>query len=329
MGWLGTVPARSLFISWVRHSTRSSSLAQGLGAECHFIHAGQRLGLLKYFPRAWKTWRLLTRRRPALVICMNPPYFLPLVAAVYTWFYRARFILDSHSAAFDMRKWTWLRPLHAFAARRAALSIVTNEALCEAVRALGGEAFRITDIPYTLPAGSYPLPAAAFTIVFVCTYAPDEPLAAVFEAARGLADVNFYVTGDARKADPALRATQPKNLVFTGYLSNEEYAGLLRAADALMVLTTRDFTMQRGGSEAISVGRPLITSDWPILRQVFSKGTLHVDNSAESIRAAVGVLRGSYERYRREIHELANERQASWVRTRAELVRRLPELQEG
>jgi glycosyltransferase involved in cell wall biosynthesis len=324
-----TVSHRVLFLSWVSHSTRSASLAQALGAECEFVADGRRLGLLKYLPRAWRSWRLLAARRPALVICMNPPYFLPFVAWCYCRRARARFVLDSHTAAFDQRRWTWMRPLHAFLVRRAALSIVTNEALGERVAAMGGNAVIVQDIPYTLPAGRYPLPADAFTVVFICTYAADEPLAEVCAAARALPEVRFFVTGNSRKAAPGLVAAKPANLEFTGFLSRADYAGLLRGASAVLALTTRDFTMQRGGSEAVSAGKPLITSDWPVLRRIFPKGALHVDNRAASIASAIATLRADYGRYEREIAELATERQAIWLRAHATLTRLLPELQKG
>jgi len=329
MARLATQPHRVLFLSWVSHSTRSASLAQALGVECHFVAGGRRLGWLKYAPRAWQSWRLLAARRPALVFCMNPPYFLPLLAWVYSRCFRARFALDSHTAAFDQRRWIWMRPLHAWLVRRAALTIVTNDALGRRVEAMGGRTVIVSDIPYAMPEGRYPLPADVFAVVFICTYAADEPLAEVCQAARELPDVRFYVTGNSAKAAPALVAARPANLEFTGFLSQAEYAGLLRSASAVMALTTRDFTMQRGGSEAVSAGKPLITSDWPVLRRIFHKGALHVDNRAAAIAGAVAALRADYARYQREIVELAAERQTGWLQARAALTAHLPELQKG
>ena len=81
----------------------------------------------------------------------------------------------------------------------------------------------------------------------------------------------------------------PANVTCTGFLPDSQYIGLLRAVDAIMVLTTRDYTLQLGGCEAVSVGQPLITSDWPFLRSFFSQGTIHVSNSGDRIRE--GILR--------------------------------------
>ena len=84
-------------------------------------------------------------------------------------------------------------------------------------------------------------------------------------------------------------------------------------------------SLQRGGSEAITVGKPLITSDWPTLRHVFPKGTVHVDNTAASIKDAVETIDADLERYQREIAELARERQARWEYLHEELERLISE----
>ena len=54
-----------------------------------------------------------------------------------------------------------------------------------------------------------------------------------------------------------------------------------------MCLTTHDHTMQRGAYEAMVLEKPLITSDWNVLRETFYRGTIHVDNTAEEIAKAV------------------------------------------
>jgi glycosyltransferase involved in cell wall biosynthesis len=259
-----------------------------------------------------RTLLLLLRRRPALVLCMNPPYLNGCVAWVYGLFFRARFLLDSHTAAFDDPRPKWLAPLHAFLVKRAALSTVTNRELARRVEIMGGAAVVLSDIPYTMPPGTYPVDSERFTICFVCNYAHDEPILEVLEAARQLPDVRFYVTGNHRKATDEMHRLRPENVTLTGYLSNAEYAGLLRAVSAILVLTTRDFTMQRGGSEAISVGRPLITSDTTTLREVFSEGAVYVDNTADAIRNAIEELRRNYEQHAHGIHLLAEERGRRW-----------------
>jgi glycosyltransferase involved in cell wall biosynthesis len=315
---LSTKPDKRIFISWVKHTTRSASFAQAFGAECHFIDAGFSLGLLKYFARGWRTLRLIWSRRPAVVICMNPPYFLGLLAWVYCLFHEAQFVLDSHTAAFDSGKWTWMGPLHSFIIRRAVCTTVTNWDLAEQVERQGGRAVVLSDIPYRMPEGSFQV-EGDFSVCFVCNYAEDEPVLEVFAAAQELPDVRFYVSGDTKKASPEMLAKRPENVTLTGYLSNEEYAGMLRGVSAMLVLTTRDFTMQRGGSEAITVGKPLITSDWPVLHEIFSQGTVHVKNEAAAIKEGIKEVRQNRERYEQEILAMRGRREENWKRVEHEL----------
>jgi glycosyltransferase involved in cell wall biosynthesis len=319
MGFIPTNPDRRLFISWVKYTTRSASFAKAIGAEAHFLNQAEGWGPLKYVPRKIAMLWLLLTRRPKVVLCMNPPYFVGALAWFYCLFFDARFTLDSHSAAFDSRKWTWMMPLHSFLVKRAAASTVTNPELARRVEAMGGTAVVLSDIPYTMPAGDYPVAADKFTLCFVCNYAEDEPIFEVFDAARALPDVHIYVTGNEKKATDEMRAVKPDNATLTGYLSNEEYAGLLRQVDALLVLTTRDHTMQRGGSEAVTVGKPLITSDWPILREIFSAGTVHVDNTADGIRRGIEAVQANPQQYAQEILQLRERREARWAEVRAKL----------
>jgi glycosyltransferase involved in cell wall biosynthesis len=160
-----------------------------------------------------------------------------------------------------------------------------------------------------------------FSIVVINSFSPDEPLAEVLQAAATLPQVQFYVTGDPLRAPKTLFRQKPDNVQFTGFLPDQEYVGLLRAAQAIMTLTTDNHTMQRGACEAVWLGKPIITSDWPILRESFAKGTLYVDNSARSIREAVIRMQNDRDSLEREIVRLQDERWREWKQASAELGR--------
>ena len=104
----------------------------------------------------------------------------------------------------------------------------------------------------------------------------------------------------------------PFNVQFTDFLPDESYYALLRSVDAVMCLTTRDHTMQRGACEALSLGKPIITSNWTLLRQYFHKGTVHVDNSTEGIRLGIKQLKDHYSQYQIGIEELQSNQQIEW-----------------
>lgn len=133
------------------------------------------------------------------------------------------------------------------------------------------------------------------------------------EAAAMTPEINYYVTGDTRKRPASFVAAAPPNVTFTGFLDpNGEYLGLLRGADAAMVLTTRDHTLQLGGCEAVAVGKPLITSDWPYLRELFRGGALFAPNTAEGLRDAVLAMRERHAELAREVVAFRGDSRREW-----------------
>jgi hypothetical protein len=93
----------------------------------------------------------------------------------------------------------------------------------------------------------------------------------------------------------------------------------------VMVLTTEDHTLQWGACEAISLGKPVITSDWPFLKAYFHKGTIHVDNSVEGIHQGVVRMQREWERLSSEAIELRAERRLEWDQKRDALFRMIQE----
>jgi glycosyltransferase involved in cell wall biosynthesis len=262
--------------------------------------------------QALQTLRILVQERPRLIFVQSPPLFAAQVVMLYAWLARVPVVIDAHSGALIAPWWRWSLPWHAALSRRAVATIVTNTHLQALVDSWHAPSFIIADIPTVFPAGIKPALPAGLNLVVINTFSPDEPLEAVRAAAATLPEVNFFVTGDPIRADRALLARCPANMQFTGFLPDPDYVGLLRAADGVLALTTDDYTMQRGACEAVSLGVPIITSDWPILRDYFHQGTVHVDNTPAGIRQGVLRLAHDQARLRREILALQAERRAEW-----------------
>ncbi len=268
---------------------------------------------LRYVLQAARTLQILFAERPSVVYAQNPPFVCGLVVYLYHLVTSARFVLDHHSAAFA-RVWNWALPMQKFVARRAVTNIVTNQHWADIVRSWGAHASIMGDPFLDLPQGA-PFQMhkeAEFNVVFVGTFAPDEPLAAVLEAAAQLPDVHFYLTGDTSRQPERFFETLPPNVTCTGFLPDAQYIGLLRAADAVMVLTTRDHTLQLGGCEAVSLCQPLITSDWPFLRNFFPRGTVHVANTAAGIHAGVRTMRREHQRFKEEMIAFRSAARRGW-----------------
>jgi glycosyltransferase involved in cell wall biosynthesis len=255
---------------------------------------------------------LLIRRRPRVVFVQSPPSPAVMAAWAYAKVTGARFVVDAHSCAMRSVYWTRPRWLSRALTRDAAATIVTNAHYAETVRAEGGRSIVIRDVPMTgAPATTAAAPGGAFEVMVVNTFAPDEPLDRIVEAAANLPEVRFSITGDLRRiggtAPPA-----PPNVTFTGFVSDDEYRRLMGSAGAVMCLTMHDHTMQRGACEALWAGRPIVTSDWQLLRDYFDEGTVHVDNTPDAIAAAVRAVAADPERYGREIEDLQRRRRDEW-----------------
>ncbi|MBL8046919.1 MAG: hypothetical protein JNL09_10270 [Anaerolineales bacterium] len=212
----------------------------------------------------------------------------------------------------------------AWMVRRAAFNIITNEHWQNIIEKWGGRALVLDDVPADFPTGeTYPLPAGA-NVVVISSIAPDEPLETVLEAARRQPDVHFHITGDKRRVPENLLRAASANLQFTGFLSDAQYFGLLRAVDALVVLTTRDFTNQRGGCEAVWLGQPLVISNWPVLQRAFHSGTVHVPNTVEGIAHGIREAIARRPELLTGMSHLQAERRARWQTISAQLTQLLP-----
>ncbi|MFK7803254.1 MAG: glycosyltransferase [Anaerolineae bacterium] len=277
------------FVAWIDYNRRSEILAEFFGATLHHISFGQRKKKwqvpIRYLVQSVQTFRALLKDRPDVVFVQNPPIVIMLPVLPYCWLFGAKYIIDSHTGAFTDFKKTL--GLHKWLSKRALTTIVHNS--------VQEEIIKTWDVSYCVlgfseaeyPAGKSIPMADGFNIAFSCSFAPDEPIAEVFEAARMSPDANIYITGNHKLLDPAQTKMKPANCHFTGFLSFDEYVGLLRDSDMVMALTTRDETLLSGGFEAVSLEKPLIVSDWPILEQYFSEGSVHVDNSAAGIAQGI------------------------------------------
>jgi glycosyltransferase involved in cell wall biosynthesis len=324
---VSTENPRWLAIAWAPYSRMSQTFAREVDGTLHCIHylrfQSPPHAPIKYILQAARTLYVLFKERPAAVHVQTPPFVAGLVVDLYCRMSRSKFALHYHSAAFA-RVWDWALPFQKYLARRASANIVTNSHWAEKVQSWGGYPLVMVDPFLELPPGEPYRVNSGFNVAVVSTFAEDEPLEAVLTAAGLLPQVHFYVTGDRKKKPAAFFENAPSNMTFTGFLDPDgEYPGLLRAVDAVMVLTTRNYTLQLGGCEAVAAGKPLITSDWPYLHEVFSKGAVHVAASPESIQRGVERVQAEYPRLIEEVEVLKHESQQDWNAGLQELNQRM------
>jgi glycosyltransferase involved in cell wall biosynthesis len=284
---------KTSFITWYPSCRRSDALADALGGTSHLIHYFQfkrpAYAPLKYILQSVSTWRCLWRDEPELVLVASPPVFAIIAVWLYCQLFQARYVIDAHTGVFDDKRWTWVLPLSRFLSRKALATIVTNRYLQQQVETWGAKALVIGDVPVEFPATPFEDLGSGSHVAVINTFSQDEPLDEILKAAKKLPEIEFHITGNLSHSRRELTESPPSNVRFTGWLSETDYAALLRTVDVVMCLTTHDHTMQRGAYEAMALGKPLITSDWCLLRETFNDGTIHVNNSADDIGRAITV----------------------------------------
>lgn len=307
---------RSVFVAWIDYDGRSSLLAHYLGAEVHFISIGQRgkriQAPIRYLIQAFRTWSVLRREKPNIIFVQSPPIFAILVVFIFSRLFGSQYVIDTHSSSFFSRTWGLFLPLHRLLSQHSLTTIVPSAQLGEIVKGWGCHSSVVGFTPGIFPVGEFPRRGDKFSIAVVCSFDPDEPTEALLESARALPDVNFYFTGNSYRANKNITSNSPANCTFTGYLPFGQYVGLLRGVDAVMDLTNWDNTLLLGAYEAVELGKPLITSDWPILRDYFPIGTVHVSNTVEGITGGIRRAQDNRSRLESEIKVLRRQLHASW-----------------
>ena len=185
------------WITW-EHQRRNIGVSTGLGVPL-FELAFKGGRLTRYMKSLVATADVLRTKNPGVLFVQNPSIVLALTAVMWGRLCRRPVIVDAHNAGLTPLEGrsALMNRAAAFIARHASLTIVSNAALMPIVKRYRGRPFVLPDPIPELPAGTPPARTdSALRVLFICTYASDEPYAAVVQAARAFAkDVMIYVTG--------------------------------------------------------------------------------------------------------------------------------------
>lgn len=322
------VAQRAAWITWERQR-RNEGVARGLSVP--LIEVLFRGSMMQRYVRASRaTIRAVRRVRPEILFVQNPSLVLALGAVLWGRARGVPVIVDAHNSGLQPFDGT-SRVLNACAAvvmRLASLTIVSNNGLIETVQKHGGRAFVLPDPIPELPPGNPPQALnGTHRVMFICSYATDEPYIEVIEAARRLdPSTVIYITGNPKEEAQHLRDLAPANVVFTGFLAEADFIGLMHACDVVMDLTTRADCLVCGAYEGVAAGKPLVLSDSKSTREYFSRGAVYTDNSTAGIAASVRSALEQRARLAAQVVELRDELLESWNSRRMELRKLLRDL---
>ena len=124
-------------------------------------------------------------------------------------------------------------------------------------------------------------------ILFICTFAEDEPVAEVIKAAQLIEkEYVIYFTGNYSNSGWT-QSAMPSNIRLLGYIAEEEYECMLGSVDIVMTLTSQANCLVCGAYEGLAAAKPLILSDHKALREYFSAGSVFVENHSDSIASGI------------------------------------------
>jgi len=303
--------AKRVWITWEiqrRNRTMSARLCADL---YEIITIGSRW---KRYPiLILRTLKIIFKTRPSLLFVQNPSLLLAAISVLYGRISSTIIIVDAHNAGiFPLEgKSRILNKLAKVINSHADKIIVTNTALKKFINKTKDDVFVIPDpIPYISQHSGFPFSQDKFNLVFICSWATDEPYEEVLSMAENVSDIaNIYITGNSGNKEKSVSGSVPKNIILTGFLSDHDYEDLLVDCDAVMILTKRNNCLLCGAYEGVAVEKPMVLSKTNALVEYFNKGCVYSDNSSADIENSIRVLINTYDDLVLEIKSLKNEQE--------------------
>ena len=303
-----------IWITWEYHRRTYGITSELEDVKLYTLVTDKRY-IIRYLILIAHTISVLRKERPKLVIVQNPSMILSLFMVTIGRIFAPCIIVDAHNGGvrpFNSKN-KWLEPIFCFIHRYADLTVVTNEALAKVISYNGGRPIILQDnLPEFEGITKIPL-KGEFNIVSICTFEDDEPYQEVIRAAGLLdSDTFVYITGRFQKINQEIINKASENVIFTGFLPDQQYVNLLASSNTVLDLTMEPDCLVCGAYEAVALGKPAILSDDPSPRNYFTRGVVYTENNAESISNAIQFMICHEAEMKNEVIELKDELQKTW-----------------
>lgn len=310
-----SISQKKIWIAWEKQR-RSVELSKCFHCDLFLIIKN---GLLRYPISIVKTFLIIRRENPDILFVQNPSMVLAIFATTFfRLFFKYYVVVDRHSNFLLTSKKRYFifeaffHFLSFVTIKYADLTIVTNDLLANVIDVLGGSAKVLPDkIPLMEPTNHSKLYGDK-NILIISSFAGDEPIPEIVNASLELEEENvkFYFTGNFNKYSN-VNLLKNNNIILTGFIPERDFVNLLFSVDAVMVLTTMEYTLLCGCYEAISASQILITSDTLTLRSLFD-GAIFVKNTGHSIANGVRYAFENKQKNIKNISILKNNMSESW-----------------
>lgn len=290
---------KQIHIAWIGFQRRQISMKPYFGFDVFFFPIERKVSkfrkLISYLKTSIKTYNLLKVQKPDVVWVQLPQTPLLWVCLLYKLLGHrdVKIIADCHNAMLRA-PWNSL-PFTQSSLNACDMVVVHNESLIsQAVeQGINSNVLLVVEDPpaefSNVDVSSYEYPRP--WIVFPASFAKDEPIDALVQAAHQLEAGSILITGNTKNLkEQSLLTKKPANLHFLGFLSNQDFDSLIVSCDAVLALTIFDGIQLSVCGEAVGACKPLIVSDTPLLRKLYPQGTEFVQPTAESIASGIHSL---------------------------------------
>jgi len=247
--------------------------------------------VIRYPILLFKTFMVIKRENPKIIFVQNPSVVLSFFAVIMGKLTKKIVVTDTHNIGIYFEHSNALiqlagQTLNNTVMKNADLTIVTNSNLEKYVHLKKGRPFILPD-PFPVFEEYKKLGLKGKKNVFyICTFCSDEPYLGLLNAAEYLDDdICVYVSGNYRKKKLPDKLAQ--NIVFTGYIPEQEYINYLHSVDAVVDLTYREDCLLCGAYEGIAAEKPLLLSDKSSLKKYFNGAALYTDNKPLDISCRI------------------------------------------
>ncbi|WP_063254841.1 glycosyltransferase [Neobacillus niacini] len=312
----------SIFIVWRNYQARVDSMQEHFNYEVFYIDKSFKSKKLKPFEYLFKgliTLMKLIIKRPTVIWVQLPPTPVMYVLYFYKLFFKNSVIIsDCHNGMF--RK-PWVSTPFAITLINKLSNVIlvhNSEIYNEVIKN-----FKISSEKcYVLEDNSIEMSATIEnkknegkpTVLFPASFNEDEPIDQILKAARSLPDINFVITGNLKRANIFHDISNASsNVIFTGWISKEEYNRLLKNSDIVLGLTKFEGIQLSVANEAVGYEKAMVLSDTKILKELFYKGAIYVQNEEDSLISGITEAINCKNQLEKETKELKIERKQKWL----------------
>jgi hypothetical protein len=312
--------SENVFLTWGKYQSRSETMKEYFDYEVKYFNTDRGNLILKYLLYSVQTLLFLMKKKPKTIWVQLPPSPLMHIVRIYSTFSNSKIIYDCHNAIFR-RPWVET-PLTKFLLKKGSNRVIVHneDVKSEYGQLIPDDALVLLDKPFTNePVESldgintlkkFNLIKNKY-VILPASFNSDEPIEEILGLDNKLdSSYKLVVTGNYKKK--IKDTSQYESIVFTGWITSDEYKELFTNAVLVLGLTKIDFIQLSAANEGLIYKVPMVLSDTETLRNLFPKGSMFTDNSPESIAYNVNSMIKNISKYKAEIQSLSYQKEREW-----------------